>query len=180
MKISASFVKLFARGTHNLLQHVQVRVKEDYLSAAVILLCDSGWAMLPGEGFCRTGSRQCQDCHQILPIPVVQRCSSAHKHQHPFPSTPLAHPSPSQLAVFMLWLSTGVFSCQCRSTSSAPKRCSCSIRLFSPQFLQHRLQRAWLVGGNFLLSVFVFRKPYCNVDLISYLRLKSLGLVISK
>lgn len=34
--------------------------------------------------------------------------------------------------------------------------------------------------GDFFLSVFVFRKPFCNDDLNSYLRLKSLGLVIRK
>lgn len=182
MKISASLVEPFARETHSLLQHVRVRVKECYLHVAAILLCDSGRAVLPGGGSCRTGLRlvQCQECRKILPVPVAQRCSSAHEHQHPFRSTPLARPSPSWLAVFMLWLSKGAFSSQCRSMSSAPGHQSCCLRLFSPQFLQHMLQRAWLVGDNFLLSVFVFRKTFCNVDLNSYLRLKSLGLVISK
>lgn len=35
-------------------------------------------------------------------------------------------------------------------------------------------------GVPFLLSLFVFRKPFCNVDLNYCPRLKSLGLVMSK
>lgn len=80
----------FARGTHNLVQYNQVRVQGHHSWVAVVLLCDSSGAVLPVGGFCRIGRSWHSASHPITPC--CARCSSVHKHQHPFPSTPLAHP----------------------------------------------------------------------------------------
>lgn len=115
MKTSASLVEPFARETHSLLQHVQVRVKECSLYMAAILLCDSGWAVLPekvpiGQSWgwysAKPAKRYCLSLlsrDSLLPI-IISIYSLP---------PPLAHSSPSRLTVFILWLSTRALSSRC-------------------------------------------------------------------
>ena len=167
MKISASSVESFAGGTHNLRQHIREgeRVLVVHGGDAAVwqwLSCAAWRRFLQHRLKAGTLPRPLSDiacpcCPEMLFCPWTSASLSFH---------PLGPPSPSRLAVFMLWLSTGLFSSQCGSMSSAPRHHSCSMSFFSPQFLQHRLERAWLVkGGIFSLPVFVFRKPFCNIDL---------------
>lgn len=128
--------------------------------------------MLPVGGSRRTGRGWDSASHHVAP--GCASCSAVHKHQHLFPSPRLGAPPHSRLPCFVLWLCTGAFSCQCRSPGPAPGHCSCSMRLPLAPSLQHRLQRSLAGAGlPFLLSLFMFRKPFCSVDLNYCPRLKS-------
>lgn len=112
--------------------------------------------------------------------PCCARCSAVHKHQHPFPSTPW--PTLSLSAVLLRALALH----RCLQLSVQVSRpstghCSCSTRLPLAPSLQHKLQKSLAAAGvPFLLSLFVFRKPFCSVDPNYCPRQKSLGLVMSK